>query len=859
MRKKLSYWAHPVYAGVLLTILTAGAPADSVQNNSQSEIPSGRSMFVLPENRMAEGISVPPGNIQDANHQQDGRHEYEVIHLTDYLYGIPEIREAYQTYLEMKRERPGELQMMQIAETHQVGDTKNFNVLNYKESQDGSDVYEEIMFELRAVGTQSEIWVEQEEIAPDKINDEVVSAMMESLEENTPQRSLNPDQGVILNNIDLFATGNPELVPDPDGTGKVKVLVTNIEDEWDPDGDQGFVAGFFNPADLSPKTVNSNSNEAAILYIDTYPGIYTDSGSPDPDRPLSTVAHEFQHLIQAGKGNLITFMDEGQSEVAEIFNGFGARTMTFLDDPDELSGNVESNTAQGFLRWRRGESEVRMDYQRAQLFHSYLYERVGAQNLGSLTQSSDGNPWTQYQRMLNRSDEEPEFTDVLAEFYVTNWLNKDNHDRYSYSLPQLSSVRVSVPGRRFGSDERPWVKDESVTLRYGSARYTEWTHVDGIRLQLDSPSEIRHFVIAEDEEGAVEVIRMGDTELNLSGIYRSVILVSVNTVVISSNSPGSRQFFYTAEWTPDDLRVVEVDYSKSPADITGPTPVLGLPFESASNSVFKGVAVRVTPEYDGTMQGVDFHLWSEEDAVVGSGTLRVRVTGSRLASGSGADAINVPSGEHASLDIEFDELHPGVNSVDLSGFDIELEAGEDYHVFYQIIDESEDAELLFVFDNGSNDVSDENYHPVRTLIGAVDDDENVEGWSYLLGDEDNPDDNDNKNLVMTTRILSRVPLEEEFPEIAESDQFELLENYPNPFNHSTNIRFNIPDSIEGAAPVRLDVFDVTGRLVTRLMNTELRAGAYTVAFEPDNLSSGVYIVRLQAGDTVDSHKIMLLK
>jgi hypothetical protein len=69
-------------------------------------------------------------------------------------------------------------------------------------------------------------------------------------------------------------------------------------------------------------------------------------------------------------------------------------------------------------------------------------------------------------------------------------------------------------------------------------------------------------------------------------------------------------------------------------------------------------------------------------------------------------------------------------------------------------------------------------------------------------------------------------------------------NYPNPFNPSTTISFSIPQ----AQHVSLIVFDALGREVATLVDSELGAGSHSVTFDGKNLSSGVYVYRIRAGD-----------
>jgi hypothetical protein len=85
--------------------------------------------------------------------------------------------------------------------------------------------------------------------------------------------------------------------------------------------------------------------------------------------------------------------------------------------------------------------------------------------------------------------------------------------------------------------------------------------------------------------------------------------------------------------------------------------------------------------------------------------------------------------------------------------------------------------------------------------------------------------------------------------------FTLYQNYPNPFNPSTTIKYELPK----ASLVTLTVFDILGREVSVLVNERRDAGVYEVKFDGQNLASGVYSYRLQAGDYVATKRLLLLK
>ncbi len=88
----------------------------------------------------------------------------------------------------------------------------------------------------------------------------------------------------------------------------------------------------------------------------------------------------------------------------------------------------------------------------------------------------------------------------------------------------------------------------------------------------------------------------------------------------------------------------------------------------------------------------------------------------------------------------------------------------------------------------------------------------------------------------------------------------LLQNaYPNPFNPSTTIRFSIPESGSGHVNASLKVYDVSGRLVSVLLNSGIEAGNYEVNFNASGMASGLYFYTLSAENFSETKKMILIK
>ena len=85
--------------------------------------------------------------------------------------------------------------------------------------------------------------------------------------------------------------------------------------------------------------------------------------------------------------------------------------------------------------------------------------------------------------------------------------------------------------------------------------------------------------------------------------------------------------------------------------------------------------------------------------------------------------------------------------------------------------------------------------------------------------------------------------------------YQLYDNYPNPFNPETSIKFYVPKT----GYVNLQVFNLLGKLVATLVSHNTPAGEHTVKFNGSNLASGVYFYKLETAEFLMTKKLMLIK
>ncbi|MGC9363311.1 MAG: FlgD immunoglobulin-like domain containing protein, partial [Fidelibacterota bacterium] len=127
----------------------------------------------------------------------------------------------------------------------------------------------------------------------------------------------------------------------------------------------------------------------------------------------------------------------------------------------------------------------------------------------------------------------------------------------------------------------------------------------------------------------------------------------------------------------------------------------------------------------------------------------------------------------------------------------------------------------------------------RTLIARTDMGEEVD-WSVL----------NSKQIPKPHAKVIEVPTE-----------FALHNNYPNPFNPMTNIRFDLPE----AAHVSITIYDVSGREVIRLVNQNMNIGYHRIAWDATdkygrNVASGLYIFRMRTSNGFNqTNKMMLMR
>ena len=122
------------------------------------------------------------------------------------------------------------------------------------------------------------------------------------------------------------------------------------------------------------------------------------------------------------------------------------------------------------------------------------------------------------------------------------------------------------------------------------------------------------------------------------------------------------------------------------------------------------------------------------------------------------------------------------------------------------------------------------------------------------GDPSSPYDPDSTIVDMGCFYYDQSVGIDEFDEILPND-FSLSQNYPNPFNAVTIIKYELPLQ----SHITIEIFDLLGRRVNSLQDGILPAGYHQATWNADDLPSGMYFYRIQAGEFAETRKMILLK
>ena len=764
--------------------------------------------------------------------------------------------------------------------TATVGTKRNFRVLDFNNNQARITVE----FELRHAGARTNIWVQTTEFGDTRVSQSKVDAMANGLEVSTPATSINPAKGILENNVTVFGAR-----PNVDASGVVHMLVYRFYPTELPTG--SYVAGYFDPVNLS--STNANSNFADIIHINSNPAVYRDNGSVDMGGSLNTIAHEDQHLVHARIGQLVTFQNEGQSEWASILNGYPTRSTGYLNSPANVNINL--------FAWRSG-SDVLNDYARAGLFHSYLGNRFGNTRIGSMSYSTQSNV-SAYVTALEGTG--VNFSEALTDFHVANWVNDTSIDggKYGYTYDQRRTVSVVNPAETFSSVFLDVTTTR--TLQFGGAEYLQFTGVKDPEFTLNAAAGVRAKLILQPVNGPVQV-RDLTTPVSLTGNYQYVTVVLVNptssivpatisaewlplpfvteTLSYSGNSaffaelPGdatlvdqpTRRFFkgYAVRIDPTySGRLEQVNFTiNNRAESKRGTGDLRISLYSAAE-IGTEVGTSIARYNPSTLLNTTLVPFSE----IGTGfnTIDIRELDWRVTGATNyfilLEVVNhstdarleflLDAGSSNTADTRYYPIRTLIKRVDDSNVTTwgAWSSRNNQLISAKVFSEYTGPLVAPVLSNvPTTKVTALSSTPLSVTVSATGTPSPAFQWRkegvMIAGQNTSTltlasvQSSDAGTYEVRATNFAGFTDYQTFEVTVAPNRFTLSQNYPNPFNPNTTIEYVVTNT----SKVTLIVFDVTGRVVRTLVDSEQPRGLYQVDFDARGLSSGVYFYQLIA-------------
>jgi len=710
-----------------------------------------------------------------------------------------------------------EVSLQKTAWNFQVGTQQTWRAVNFN-----SNSYYNVNSTCRAVGTNCYIFVENS-IWGNSVTDAGVNAVVNAFDNQTPA---NANKGIFETVTGVF--GNP---PDRDQDPRIIILILDIQDSYNPPDNIGYIAGYFSTVNQSLS--DQNSNKAEIFYIDGVQSNLTTTGGLN--MAMSTVAHEFQHMIRFAQFDMFgigeeTFYDECLSLSAEIVCGYSV-----------YNQSLYANETNYFLTdWRPlGDSKVYNDYSRAAKLGLYLYEQFGTgfftRYRNNKVPNKDG-----FIRSINESGTGRTYASVLGDWFVANYLNNRNVDlRYGYNYSPI----VQVASTEHFSPE---VTRTNNVMNFAS-QYIAFTGGSNLSIRFNNlgrnllkVKSIKYFnnslPIVEDVQADNSIYSVPELGSSVSKVAFVIYYVDTGTPLVTDPKRGPYNFSYTATGTAQ-TGVQELAY-----DLTEPTGYLPLSLGDSVAVVFNAFPGAKLDSIRVALRGVT-QINGGVYEFVG---LTNRLGGKNLGSFTAIPTLSAaPPVLNQGAEYPYEIPYPNWVTVDLRSFNID--ASKDFTVIFPIgATYPSTNRVMSTYYQSETSYNSFTYastqSPPRWLYYGVQD---RPGYIFLY-------------LIRAYISFGTSDNKEEVELLPSA--FSLEQNYPNPFNPSTIISYQIPNQ----SRVQIRIFDALGREIRSLIDEEKSTGKYNIAWDGrDNygnlVSSGNYFYTITAGDFVQTKKMILIK
>jgi hypothetical protein len=740
----------------------------------------------------------------------------------------------------------------------------------------------------RAVSEHAYIFTEDSLWTIGKITQAGVDSIRTAFDQRTPA---SPQKGIYQVDVETF--GEP---PDVDNDPKIIILILDVKDGFSGSG--GYVAGYFyNANEYKDGAIpDHRSNECEIYYLDGYPSNLTNPY--DLVNASSVTAHEFQHMIHFNYDpNETTFINESCSETAALVCGYMYTSYwQYLGETDTP-----------LFQW----NGTMADYSRAARWGVYLWQQFPQGYLRLLVANKlvgiagINSSLSQYPSIRT-------FNDLFVDWLIANYLNDGSVDsRYAYAYPVVGKAKTTV-------FVNPIVPQTTAGVSRLAADYISFTRGANLTASFTTASadiRIKAIEIGATSKRVIDVSPNSQFSEPLFGSKYTEITV----VVLNASQTWDASYSYVArgaaelKWDDSEPQSY-VDHSRLDTvcvtfdavagarldsvrvalrragtvnggvwlatGLTRPSP-LGKPLAvpiSASTTLTSPVT------NPGTLVpfGIPYPNWrsidlrsydisTDQPFVIGfwfgpdtANDARVMVT--RYAGTNPYHSYTYANNPIGST--------PGWYYVNAGGGQIFI-----YHIRAYVSMGRPVVPILVSPADGSSLMPINQTLVWNVSLGATAyhlqvststsfttnlvDDSTIVGTSRNVGPLPSgtwcywrvraKNDAGLSAFSPTWRFQTKVASLVEEKDRTIPEDYELGQNYPNPFNPSTTISYAVPKQ----ANVLLRIFDALGQEIAVLVNELKEPGFYQAGWNA-HVASGIYFYRLQAGEFVQTKKMVLL-
>lgn len=411
--------------------------------------------------------------------------------------------------------------------------------------------------------------------------------------------------------------------------------------------------------------------------------------------------------------------------------------------------------------------------------------------------------------------------------WVARYNGPSNATDEAFSITVDGSGNVYVTGQSLSGTNYDYA-----TVKYNSAGQQEWAaRYNGPQSSIDNAAVVR-----VDISGNVYVT--GSSTGSGTGL---------DYATIKYNSAGAEQWAvrYNGTNNGDDVP------SSMELDASGNIYVTGGSSGSTSSNDYVTIKYNSAGQeqwnarYNGT--GNDNDIAS---ALTVSSSGNVFVTGSSIGQGSATDYATVMYNSLGQQQWVMRYNGPNNTSDDATAITIDISG----FVYVTGSSNSGGANLDYLtikYNSTGQQMWEQRYNgPANGIDAALSICSDAAGNVYVTGTSQGNNTSSDYATVSYSVTTGIEPVSGEIP-----NSYRLYDNYPNPFNPSTTIKFDVPVQ----SFTSLVIYDVTGKVVQTLVNQNLSAGRYVYNFDGSDLASGVYLYKLTAGDFNNVRKMVLVK